>query len=737
MWAVAAPAAAQGAPLRLVDDETQVGRVSFRFDSTRTLDVVQLRLQIATKQPGLRDRFLRRVQALPLLPDPGVFPFRPVEIQKDVVRLLRYYERNGFPRAAVDYEARLDSARNRASVTFVIAEGPPRLVERVDFAGPGQQTVEAQLDPDLTEDWAGFTERAALQPGDRLDEFSLVALQSETVGWLRSRGYAFADAGAERFIDSTGLRADVRLKVDVGPRARYGTIEVVGSEGLAEDVVRRELPFAAGDRFDVRELGEGQREVFGLGLFTLALVEVVDGQPRDSTVDVRVRLRRGPSRVVSGFLGYFSDGGVTGRGQVTHRNLLGGAQELSANVEARTGIGGRSGQAVSGGPIRDYRASVALRQPYVFNRRFSAAVQPAVRSRDDEIEASRSAELLGTLLYTRSSLRTGALGVAGRYVDLTRGQGLRLLDPDSLLDTSTLVAATVVPTLDVTFGRLDDPLQPRRGFVVRPSVSAAFGDVGYGRGRLAVAALVPFSERVGLAFRATGGALAPMGGTSPDDGPDYVLLRDQLFYAGGTADVRGWGTSRLGFKAIVVTPDTTGVAAGREPTLRGNGDVNYVGTGGRAKLSASVQANLPFPLGPLWGSSVFLDAGQVWQPSTVPTTLLLRQTGNPADAVLAGILEGEGGLRVGAGAGLQYLTPVGFVSFSIGVKLNPSYLDLRPAARVYCGNGGVDFDPDNPGAACAGGYLGARKNNTTFDPRDIDASALARLQFHLSIGQSF
>lgn len=750
---------AQDAPLSLVDDETQVGTVGFRFVDTQTLDPVQLRLQLATTQPPLLQRFaLTRT----LLGGSGVFPFLPVEVAKDAIRLERYYADNGFPRVAVDYEARLDSARNRASVTFVIAEGAPLLVREVSFGGPGQRSVEDELEPELRAEWAVYAAtptlasgETVLAPGDRLDDFSLTELETATVRWLRRRGYAFADAGAERFLDSTGLRADVRLKVNAGPRARYGPIEVVGADGLAENVVLRELPFEAGDRFDGRDLSDGQRELFGLGLFQLALVETVPDQPRDSTVDVRVRLRRGPTRIASGFLGYFSDGGVTTRAQLTHRNAFGGARQASANVEWRTGIAGASGQAVSGGPIRDLRASVSLRQPYVFNRRVSATVQPAARVRDDEIEQSRSAELIGSLLYSRSSLRTAAASVTGRYVDLSRGQGLRLLDPLGRLNTTELTATTVVPAVDVVWGRLDDELQPRAGFSVRPSLSGAFGDIAYGRARLALSALSPLRERLGLAVRVTAGALAPMSGTSPDDGRDYVLLRDQLFYGGGTADVRGWATNRLGPKAFVVTTDSAGVVGDvRETlrgTLRGNGDINYVGTGGRAKLSASAQVNLPLPIGPQWGANVFLDAGQVFRPSTVPATLLLRQSGNPADLQLADILDAEGGLRVGAGAGLQYLTPIGFVSVALGVKLNPSYLDLRNAARVFCGPDGVvltdtDGDGDTPDVGvCSGGYVGAREAGTTFDKDDIEPSRWffglfpqgGRIQLHLSIGQSF
>ncbi len=741
------PASAQGAPLGLVNDQTEVGSVRFVFAETQTLDLATLGLQVATQPPRLVDRVRRRVRLFP--GEAGVYPFKPVEVQKDLVRIERYYARNGFPRAAAEYEVRLDSAANLVAVTFTVAEGPALRVGGLAFGGPGRRTAEEQLAPELHPDWAAFTARPAVRPGERLAESGLVALQTSALAWLRQRGYPFADVGVEQFPDSTGLVADVRVKVTAGARARYAPIAVEGAEGLSENVILRELPFRAGQRFDGRDLSDGQRELFGLGLFQLALVELVPDQPRDSTVAVRVRLRRGPSRVVSAFGGYFSDGGITGRAQVTHRNLLGGAQQLSAGLEARTGIAGIGGRSVSGGPIRDISATAAFRQPYFFNRRLSASVQPSYRLRDDEIETGTTAALVGSVLYSRSSLRTVALSVAGRQVDLSRGQGLRLIDPLGLIATTALRSRAVVPSLDVTWGRLDNTLQPTRGVVVRPSVSGAVGNVNYARGSVSVSALAPLRERLGLALRLNTGMVRAARGTDLDTGRDYVLLRDRLFYAGGTTDVRGWGTNRLGPKAIVVTPDTAGFAATGLTRLRGNGDINYIGTGGRAKASASVQLNLPFPLGPRWGSSVFADAGRVFRPSTAPTSLLLRTSGNVADAQLADVLDREGGLRVGAGAGLQYLTPVGFVSFAVGVKLNPSYLDLRNAATVFCGNDGVatvrDAQGDvvedaqgNPTTACLGGYVDARKNNTTFDEAAITAHpVLGRLQFHLSIGQTF
>ena len=744
--ALAVPAEAQ-APLTLVNDSTTVRSVSFEFADTQTLLVADLELQIATTAPpGFIAGFFTS--------DEGPHPLLPVEVAKDAVRLTQYYEASGFPQASVDYAVELDTTENRAAVTFEITEGPALRVGEVTFAGPGQAPVAPELVPEIREDWEGFTERPAVRPGDRIDALALIQLRSQTVAWLRNRGYAWADAGAEQFVDSTGLRADVRVKVNTGPRVRVREVRVEGAESPSERVVTREIPVRPGSVFDASALAEGQREIFALGLFQLALVEVAPEAVRgDTLVDVLVRLRRGPARIVNAFGGYYSDGGLTVRGSVTHRNAFGGARQVSLDLEARTGIGGVGGRSVSGGPVTDYRASLAFRQPYVLDRRLSYSLQPSYRVRDDEIESSSQVEVANTLLLTLAPLKTAALSVTGRRRDLSRGLGIRLLDagqfalppgpflPDSLTSTTGVVG------LDGTYGTLDDPLQPRRGFVLRPSLAVAGGDVAYARARLAGSLTVPVTRRVGVVARATVGGLRPLGGTTDEDVGDYILLRDQLFYAGGTNDVRGWAAARLGPKTFSVTPPTETPGQIPDPSrITSPRDVNYVGVGGRLKGSGSVQLNLPLPFGPQWGAVAFVDAGGVFSPALAATAGLVRAGGAPADSVLADLLENEGGIRFGTGAGIQYLTPVGFVSFAIGVKVNPSYFDERDAALVYCGSSIYADDPtcfggaeiDNPGPDAARGYIDARLNGSTFDPEAIEpGSVLSRIQFHLSIGQTF
>src|SRR5690606_33456804 len=104
-----------------------------------------------------------------------------------------------------------------------------------------------------------------------------------------------------------------------------------------------------------------------------------------------------------------------------------------------------------------------------------------------------------------------------------------------------------------SYGFLDDRIDPRRGYLVQPSVELTGpGDVQYFRMSIEALGAVPISRCEGIFARAAAGRLFPFDEsdlTVPDAARDApVGLHDALFTAGGTADVRGWGTGMLGPK---------------------------------------------------------------------------------------------------------------------------------------------------------------------------------------------
>jgi outer membrane protein insertion porin family len=551
------------------------------------------------------------------------------------------------------------------------------------------------------------------------------------------QGVSLADVAAEADVDSLRNRATVRLRVEPGPRGRIAEIEVEGAESVSPTVVRRELPFRVGDRFSSSELVEGQREVFGLNLFQIALADVPEEQPRDSSVVVRLRVREGAPRVVTAQGGYLSEAGLTAQAQWTHRNFFGGARTFTASTLANTGFG-----SFVANPSVRYRASVSLRQPYFLNRRLALLGSPFAEFRDDEIEEATAFGGNATLLYELAQLKTASLqlGFETRDVrdpfrtsDSTRTSVVRSLQSEAIelgrINRSTL-------GLSATYGDIDDAVDPRLGYVLRPSVEVtgppSLTSVEYGRADLTATGYYPLGEAVGLFARVTGGRLLPYGQSVPDAGEafsEFLRLRNAVFLGGGTADVRGWGNGLLGPKVLDLVEelvfDDDGEVVDTALTTDG-----YFALGGLTKLNATVEARLPFPgLGPSWGTFAFFDVGRIWTPgeefdlTASPVAFLLEDTYGDPERFFYSV-----------GGGFSFATPVGALRFSVGYKLNPSFFDLRSpgaVAEAIAEAGGLGAPRDEIDAAIR-----------AVDPNDdlfwgIKIPEINRIHLHLTIGQTF
>ncbi|MDX1530302.1 MAG: BamA/TamA family outer membrane protein, partial [Rhodothermales bacterium] len=668
-----------------------------------------------------------------LVGDVGVHPFSPIEMQKDALRLERFYNRNGFLHPEVDWLVRLDSAKNVVNILFTIEEGPPLILQNLDFRGPDGRAAFYQFPADVREDWVDFRDDIALQTGQRLDDFALLQLQDRALGWVRDQGYAFATVEAESAVDSLAHTADVTIRLDAGPRSRVEAIRVEWTEppaSVSPRVVRREVPLRRGEWFSYTDMVEGQRQVFGLNLFQIALADVPEDQAADSTVDVRVRVREAPPRVITAAGGYLTESGLRTQAQWTHRNFTGGARTLTLSALAETGL-----LAISSDPSRRYRADVAFREPYFFNRNLAGVLSPFAEFRDDLRDRSWRAGTDATVIWERDQLETASL----RYSFLTRRVfeyradalaggilGIRLVQLEDSLGTQ-LQRSTL--SLSGTYGSVDDPLDPRAGFIVRPAADVTLPvltSVEFVRLGGSAVGYVPFTDAIGLYGRVSGGRLLPFGQSVPAGGEndpllEFLRLRDVAYFGGGTTDVRGWGNGTLGPKLpdievedVEVEDEDTGAVVDTVQVF--NPQRRYVPLGGFAKVAATAELRLPFPFfGPSWGTFVFFDAGRVWTPDGRYDVLGLllpddeEGTPRPVDV-------DEERFFYSTGAGISFATPVGALRFSVGYKLNPSEQDLLDASDVAL----ATYDQLFPGQEPA-----------------LEEDPWRRIHLHLSIGQTF
>lgn len=671
------------------DAGTVISGIDFRFQGKHLFDAEVLRAQMASRAPGFSDRLRRLFRWLPLVSyDPGRFRLDPVELQKDIVRLRRFYARNGFLDPYIDYpSSTLDTTRNTLEVIIEVEEGPPLILQDLTFRGPDGRHAVYSFPQDLQPRWRDLRGQLLRERGERYTEARGLLIQSRVLGWLRDRGYAFAEVHLDPYVDREDFRVDLRIAVDPGPLTVYDRILVEGNTSVPDRIVTRELPFRPGDRYSNTRLIRGQREIFGLNLFRVALVDLPE-QPRDSTVTVRFRIREARPRYLSTQGGYAREDGLNTEVDWRHRNFFGGARQFSISAAFQSGILARPPSERL--TVRKFTAAVSLRQPYLFTTRLSGIVSPFISWLDDRNQLGTRFFEFGlntSLVFELLPFRT--LTVQHTFARANPLGGAPIADSLGVYNRNVFSAGA-------TLGWLNNYQNPRRGYLVRPSVEAGGGlgsAVEYVKVGLAASGYLPLTRRIRMNGRLFVGRMQPLGASRDQRNAEVEFRFDPIrYYAGGSGDVRGWASQLLGDKYARIE----------------KGKAIYEVVGGESKLTGSLEVTWPFPgLGSRWGLATFLDFGKV-------SGRLLRDT---SGAVVFGenglprFREGDlfdlKDLQFGAGAGIRFQTPIGMLRFDVAYKVNPTPEDLI-----------------EPGEFLEKGAAGRR-------------SFLNRINPHFSIGQSF
>ncbi|MGQ0506904.1 MAG: outer membrane protein assembly factor BamA [Myxococcaceae bacterium] len=533
--------------------------------------------------------------------------FQTEQLEQDAHRLRAFYWDRGHLDVEVSPAVTLfNDDRTGASVRFPIQEGPVYQFGKVSVGGHG----------------AGLSPKLVSQPGVIFRRSDLATDISSLVALFQDRGHPFADVTPLTDVHADTRTVDVRFVVHEGPVATVERIDISGNTRTREEVIRRELRIAEGDRFSSEGVRKSRERILATGFFES--VELLSSKgASDSEVVLTVQIREKKS-------GYFNVGagvsaaGVFGMLQVSETNLLGRGQSLSFTGQLGLGQTGARGSWVDPHFLRsDLILGVdAFHDTTLWNtfdrHSTGASVSGGYHFTD---------ELSGGVSYTFNALRSEMRG-AGFWADAFE-QG-----------------TTASLRTQMTYDSRDNRLHPRSGMMhqafvelASPALGGTHSFVRYG-GFARFYAPLPLG--ITLRTQASFGVIQSLSSSSS------VPLSERYFL-GGLSSVRGY----LPFS---LTPAHSVATTGSPDS-----SLKSVGFGGDKQLQLNLE--LEFPIAPQIGlrGVVFYDAGNVYAPG------MSSFSSSPLPM----------GLYHSVGAGLRWDSPLGPLRLEIGVPLTPRVRDER------------------------------------------------------------
>lgn len=166
----------------------------------------------------------------------------------------------------------------------------------------------------------------------------IAAAETAAVAELKQRGFPYAKfEGRSGLADPGASTLTVESRITAGPSYVFGPVSYDGLERVDQEYLETYQPWKDGETFDVRQLDEFQRRLFGTELFAAATVQPPATPPETTggaPLPVVVKVEEGPRRRVAGGLRYDTDLGPLVRASFEHRNLAGANERLLLQGEA-------------------------------------------------------------------------------------------------------------------------------------------------------------------------------------------------------------------------------------------------------------------------------------------------------------------------------------------------------------------------------------------------------------------
>ncbi len=491
----------------------------------------------------------------------------------------------------------------------------------------------------------------------------------------RDMGYMFVDITWERRFSEDMHRAKIVYSVNEGPQTRVGMIRIEGAETTSKRLIKERLTLQPGDLITPEELEKSQNRLMEIGIFNGATVQMVSPETPAERKNLRVQVSEAKPQYLEFRWGVATVEGLRTGLEYGFNNI--GGYALTTRFRARANyrlffVGNPEFQeryeAMKLVDQLEHHVLIGIGSPHLPGTRGLLGWGiDAVKERLNK--PGFSADRFTTFLKLNTPLAIGAKYPHGFIVEARTGFEYNIEILQGLSNNPFLMkylrlpygkSAFYVVGLSVSLDLRDSPFNPTEGFFL--SVGGDWvKSLPVGRNKRRVPGdPVPVDQESNLLrthLTASGYitvfdtdlvvALSFSIGYIFHLKSDSTTWPDRFFYVGGIDTLRGFPEDSL------VPQDLYDKWKANLDSYGEDIDKLLDTTGGQTMLVT--RAELRYPLAKGFYGAGFAELGNVWREQKKMHPITLRPI--------------KLKLRPVAGAGIRYLTPLGPVSFDVGVNL--------------------------------------------------------------------
>ena len=547
--------------------------------------------------------------------------FNPRILKLDRTAVRKYYESKGYIYAAVRDSFEIVN-KKEIIIHLTVSEGKRVIIKEINIRGN-----------DLLAD-TEILRMFKSKLGDPLNPYLLRKDLAAVRTAYQNRGKPFAQLQNNLVGDE-----EVTVVIDVkeNDTVFIDSIIVQGTSKVIPNLVRRELSFKPGEKYNIRKIEESQKRLFETGLFSNVIINAVRTDTVNRRLNLIVSVRERRMKQIGGEIGFKQRKIANSTTTTTDFNIV--AEWYNRNLFS-TGrllrFKGNISAGISNIKSGETGIEVSYTEPWIFGQRAPTTFRTYIEReqlKDPDIPLTRFG---------------GDIAVYKKYSEefSTRlSQGITITrvssSIDSLVADSLKLFESRQRSIDLLIinDKRNNIFFPTNGSLLSLDFKYAGGILGGNsnlyRAELSWSRYQPFlfNRSWTLSTRITSGFIKSFGDT------EEIPFFDWFFLGGGTS-VRGYNDQKL--RDFKISRDVA---------------VSQI-----YKLSTNVE--LRFPIFWRFGGEVFLDGGNLWRE--------IREL-SPAR------------MRYSGGAGLYFMTPMGPARLDYGYKLNPSESDKFSRGRFHFG----------------------------------------------------